>query len=1446
MKSTVKWSLLGVPHREHLPPAGSVDIVAPSFFSRSGPSQDSSGSPNGEHGARSRVPHGQDSASFDATSARMMPSGDQSVLNVLDSASAFDAALERWRDELSTVTALERSDNAPRLSLAHTHPGGLAQLYAEHTTRLSNLLREPSAYARGLERCREILARSSELANRHGIGTIHLAIGNASWTHNEARLSSPALLRPVFLEEHEGDILVSLTSGAQVAPALARAFAAKGVTIDIDSLMREARTVHGFAPSRALAHIRAIGGALLAFDLRDDLVLGLFEHPAGHLLRELEADAAMAASPIVRALAGDQGIAGKLRSDLPEPNPFDRDPWKERGVGDLTPRQQDVLDALAQGRSLLVDVPHGSDDAGIIAAILAEAGMRGRSTLHIGGAQSRTARLEARLRELGVEEIAVRVDATAESGMQLCERLTTALSDTTPLLSQEALESMRGKLRRTRQTLTNYTTALHAPFRQFGVSPSDALQVLTDITSARPAPRTKVRLREEVLLTIARDQGDQARTLLHRAAQLGVFSRTSHHEAWNGAVINSAEQVPEILERVQRLSRELLPELMTRMEEVVSETGITPPQSIKHWESQLEMLAGVRAALDVFRPAIFERSAADMVIATAPKQWRREHGITLKRSQRLRLVKQAKDMLLPGRHVEDLHRELVLVQEKREVWRRHCDADGWPTLPSRLDEAIALTTAVKADLEWIAPTLATGHPDLIGMGLPSVTRLCDRLAADPEGAVELPKRVAVLKELNGLGLEDLVADLRSRHVDAEALDAELDLAWWASILGLMLTSEQGLGGLEPAHLGEMLTQGRALDVEQVDSLAPQALESLHRLRQHALATRADQHTDLQVALSAAQQSVGSVNALELYAAHPLVGHLLPVVLTLPTLVPWIVPIGHRVDLVVLDDIDALPLSELIPIIARARQVVVVADTVAAREDGPVLRLAEILPVLTQEIEPTRLNDQAARLLSHYGIEHTGIPVPWSFMEAPVNAVWVEGTGMPAPGAHSVESTAAEVDAVVELIIAHAVETPERTLAVIALNERHAERIRDDVKHRVSNQPGLATFFTAETTEPFVVADPTQVSGLSRDRIVIAVGFAKTPHGRVLHDFGLFSTPEGKALMADILRTIRGDLTVVSCIRHDEIDRERLSVQGAQMLVDLLQIAGGQQEIAPNSWPILEAEPDRLLIDLADRLYRVGLEVVPNVGIAGGMRIPLAIGHPEVPGRLLVAVLTDDANYVAEPSLRVRDRMWPAMLEEQGWKVYTALSMAVFIDPTKVADAIVQLVLDAVDDVNGPVQPTVVDLPRIEIEAAELDPEEEAALLSTNEVRARHDELVTGMVHIIGAGNSGSGEESAEVSTDQEATPNHGGQRGPRPAIARGLPLSAYGDDQLDEVAMWIRSDGMERSLSERVEELRSALGIVRRGAQTDAVLANVIRRTEPVVLEVVDGGTSDPLDEEDN
>src|SRR5699024_11907879 len=140
---------------------------------------------------------------------------------------------------------------------------------------------------------------------------------------------------------------------------------------------------------------------------------------------------------------------------------------------------------------------------------------------------------------------------------------------------------------------------------------------------------------------------------------------------------------------------------------------------------------------------------------------------------------------------------------------------------------------------------------------------------------------------------------------------------------------------------------------------------------------------------------------------------------------------------------------------------------------------------------------------------------------------------------------------------------------------------------------------------------------------MAVGFAKTPHGRVLHNFGAISDANGRACLVDGLDAVRFDLTVVSSIAPGDIDRERLSQPGGVLLADLLDFAtshGQQREMTQLHG---QDGPQPLLIDLAERLWQLGLTVVPQYGTAGGVRIPLAIGHPDLPGELLLAVLSDD-------------------------------------------------------------------------------------------------------------------------------------------------------------------------------------------------------------------------------
>ena len=294
--------------------------------------------------------------------------------------------------------------------------------------------------------------------------------------------------------------------------------------------------------------------------------------------------------------------------------------------------------------------------------------------------------------------------------------------------------------------------------------------------------------------------------------------------------------------------------------------------------------------------------------------------------------------------------------------------------------------------------------------------------------------------------------------------------------------------------------------------------------------------------------------------------------------------------------------------------------------------------------------------------------------------------MPDPTSGAVESTQAEVDRVVEVAIEHALTRPDESLAIVTVTPLHADRIRDALLVEVRQNPALAGFFSGAREEPVVVADVSGVAGLVRDTIVLSVGFGRTPHGRVLHRFGILNTPGAEAMLLDSVGATRRRLHVVSCFTAGDLDPERLRGAGARLLAEVLDLAeqrsGAADQVTLGNGVDLGGSPDRLVLDLAERLWRAGLVVETDYGIGDGDRIPLVVGHPDLPGELLVAVLTDDAAYVAERSVRVRDRQVAERLERIGWTVAQVWSAAAFLDPAKEAERI-RRVVQAVRDARLP-------------------------------------------------------------------------------------------------------------------------------------------------------------------
>ncbi|WP_425956060.1 hypothetical protein [Xylanimonas sp. McL0601] len=1125
---------------------------------------------------------------------------------------------------------------------------------------------------------------------------------------------APVLLRPVTLTprgEGESDYELTLEATAEINPVVARTLRAQGALLDPTSLAQSTFSTAGFEPTDVLDRIAALGDAVLdGFTLDRRMLVGTFVHPGQALVDDIDELApSLVRHEVVAALAGVDAAAEAVGAiQVPPPPEGDPAPAFERGVGDLDPHQRHVVDALATGGHLYVDAPVGSDVAGTVAAVVAEATAAGRSVLYVTGHRRAADALAERLASLGLDGLLLDVPPVPTWRHEVSRRLLTAMASEPEQLDDDGVAQLRDALIGARAQLAAYITALHQGRAPWQVSAYDALQALARLTAERPAPSTSVRLTSAAAAGLGEDARRAVAADLRQAAELGAFTLRATSTPWYDAQLLTDDAAREALVRVSRLKDTTLPQLRRQIAYVTEVTGLTRPTTVRAFGEQLEMLAGMRGTLDLFHPMVFERTAADMVQATATRKWRAEHGVEMGWFSRRRLRKRAKDMVRPGVRVPDMHAALCEVQAQREVWAQHAERGGWPTLPEGLATIEDTHEAVHIDLDALEPVLG---PTPLGGGLADrdldgLAERLQRLAADADALETLPARTEALRRVRAAGLGELVDDLTARRVDAELVGAEVELAWWSSVFEQLLAADPALAGQDGAGLDALARRFRELDRRQVASLSGPVRAAV---RAHLGTAMRDDRDDAEALFTALIE--GRLTSLrDLAAAHgEVLRRLRPALVSTPTLVPHLLPAGRTVDLVLLDAVQHVGLESVVPALARGRQVVVVGD-VRSASGTAVHELAEVLPHVTVQPRESRRDPELTRLLARHGYAGLVRPAPLPHAESMVHLDLVDGSGMPDPASGTVESTQAEVDRVVELAIEHALTRPEETLGIVTVTAVHADRIREALLAEVRANPALAPFFSGSRPEPVVVADVTGVAGLSRDAVVLSLGFGRTPHGRVLHRFGVLSDPGGDAMLLGALGAPRRRLRVVTCFLADDLDPERLRGGGPRLLAEVLEFAQERSDVADQvalgNGVDVSTAPDRLLVDLGERLWRLGYLVETDYGLPDGDRIPLVVGHPDLPGELLVAVLTDDAAYVAEPSVRVRDRQVAERLERLGWVVTQVWSAAAFLDPDGEAERVRRLVQRVRDErigtAGGVVPPREVVVPVLPAEEDDED------------------------------------------------------------------------------------------------------------------------------------------------
>ncbi|MBR5951124.1 MAG: hypothetical protein IKZ87_06805, partial [Actinomycetaceae bacterium] len=645
-----------------------------------------------------------------------------------------------------------------------------------------------------------------------------------------------------------------------------------------------------------------------------------------------------------------------------------------------------------------------------------------------------------------------------------------------------------------------------------------------------------------------------------------------------------------------------------------------------------------------------------------------------------------------------------------------------------------------------------------------------RLANDQAAMVTIPRRNELMEFFTEQGLRPLIEDFTERGVGEDMIDGELDLVYCSSVFEELVGDSAELSSIGCAELSELADDVRALDKEHIQSLSGPVLRAVIRNMRETISRKRKDTMALDEHLK--NYDMGMLG--QAFAQYPqLVQSSRPVWVIPSVVVAELIPQLPWADLVIMDALDTVSVASVASMLMRGRQIAVVGDCRRAAENSAIAAFSKVLPVIQLPLHRARYDALGAATLREHGYGDIIEMIPSVGKQDSSRLVVVDGRGVPSPTTGMVEGTAEEVDAVVDAIVEHILTKPEKSLAVISISPYHAERVREALRQTVRGSSVLQRHLNTQTHEPFVIVDITNCAGLRRDCVIVTVGLGKTSHGRVLHTFGTLSEDKGLSGLIDATQAPREELTVISSLAPGDINTDTVNAAGPKLLARILERMGGEgaDDCVPTPH---DEEVSPLIADLASRIEQAGWQTCVNFGYDDGIRIPLVAGSDDLEGTWRVAIVLDDDAYVAEPSLRRRDRYWLERLEQRGWLVYRTFSTSLFIDPVGQSRAVVDL-LKTVQDDSGEHAPSA--------------------------------QLADGWQTAL----------RAEASQIKE--------RAPRPNIAPGLPLAAYADNELDEMLTWIASDGRRRSEDELVMALREELDVTRRGSQIDAVLRNVVRRS---------------------
>ncbi|NYF97819.1 DUF4011 domain-containing protein [Janibacter cremeus] len=1196
------------------------------------------------------------------------------------------AALTSLRRELSDLggpnTLIWPARDPHVVDLSAAHPGGVAMLLAGRDARLSDLVREPGALLRAQRHAARLSEHVDAIEEEHGVRTCFLAMGSASWDvpGQDEQPIAPILLRRAALRRLRPgpDFALDLADRVELNPALlAYLRGSLRLHLDGDELVALGRgDGPGFNPTPVYDALREHCADLPGLQITPRIVIGSFPYGKAEALADItalsEPDRLTETAPL-RAL-----LTGRPITPAREPRST-----ADTAVSDVTADQQAVLDRVAAGESLFVDAPPGTGAARLVAATIAAATARGRSVLLLSEKTAPIGGVRAELERVGLSDLLLQVSDPA------AEVDPTAVTTRWPARPPEGEGHFAAPGRRAGEAarlLEGHTEATHTKREPWGVSIADAHDAMVTLGTRRPAPRSRVRLTGATLEAIDPAGRDALVVQLTGVAKRRAWRPGRQEQPWAGARMHTHHDVDDVLAALERLRGDEggLARLRSTVRTVfadIAEPRAACPADYGRFLSGIEEISDT---LEVFRAEVFDTPLDDLLAATAPAgsaSGREPLGVF----ERRRLRHQASKLLRPGRPPADVHAALALAATQRRSWSRLTGGGGRPRIPTDIDRAHGAYERVYADLTHLGAVLADTPVGgrLLDTPWDELERRLDDLAKDTIGARAIPEVIDDLDDLRARGLGELFDDLAARRVDPADVGDEVRFVWWGSVLAEASRDER-YGEVSGDDLDNAL---RTFVEADRASLGANAARIALRQREHFHRVGRGMRP---VAREVAAVEAGTLPGPPWNAVVERWGGLLraaaPAWAMAPFVVGQVLPLRERFDLVIVDDASRTTLARAFSGVARGSQLLVIGDRgqlpprVWSADGGVAVAAApkQSLADLAAQVLPTQpLRDSAyprPRVTPRLGSSAAGEVVhpPTPRGREDVHLVHVDGRGVLDERTGLVETTTSEVEAVLALVRTHLQKHSRRSLGIVAFSRRHADEIVHAIAELLASDRALAAA-AAALPEPLIAKSADRWQREQRDRVIVSVGFGRTPQGALVNHLGALSGPLGEQLV--LLAATRARRTATWVTTFSRSDFKDNPDQAGHRALRTLLMSIEEDEPRPEA---AADELSPLLAGFVERLRASGLVVHTDVG-EGEHRIDIAVADPRDTSRLLVAVDVDGPGYAGLASTRQRDRILVERLLDLGWHHLRLWAVDIFADPARQEAQVQRTVRRAIED-----------------------------------------------------------------------------------------------------------------------------------------------------------------------